>query len=689
MAVKTAGRGWLTAAAGLLALAIALVLIVLAIAPGSASLTAADEGAQIHLSADRRWTILPGGCVTVAWAVAGVREVYLDGEGVTGEGSRLLCAREDEGIITPILRIITSSGAERFYALHIPALTGRGEFWLALAAIVGLGGAAAIGLFPALDERRREIITGMLLLAAAGIGAWLIWLFVNPAPLTIWTAERGGLVSFSATPIRPPDDCTMLVWTVEGIQQVWLNGEAVTGQGERHLCGADIHDLRLTVTFRDGSQRNYRFPPNRLLYPAGLLALCGAVLLAVLAADVWRGARLRLSLSLSRYDAVGLIGAVGVTALLYGYLLSQAVQTTDDYWVHLNFAAAVLESGTTPLPHFLFQALAVALAGMIPGGDLTVAGILVGAAAYASTSALAYVLLGQALDRAEGWPQAGLLAGLALAVCLMDVATLPVPGYDSYTYRLAYISLQPLHNPTYPLMRPFALLQFIVALRVLSDQRAPGMAWPAALVSVVATWAKPNYAIVLLPALALLAAARWLRGKRLDWWLLLGGLILPTVAILGWQFYFNYGSAQAESGFTIEPFAVFRLFAPQPWAVWLVVFTLCSVLFPLLVTVLYGRQAIRDGGLTLAWLGFAIAMGYYLFFAEQGAPSAANFRWGAQIALFILYVTALLFFVQQARESGWGWRFRIGAALFAWHVLSGVYAYAAYLAWVWSWIRPA
>lgn len=692
MAAETAGRRWRAAAPWLLALAgvLTLTLAVLALWPGAASLTAADEGAAVRLSADRRWTILPGGCVTVAWEVSGVRAVYLNDQGVTGEGSRQMCAAEGaEEAIVPILRIVTAGGAERFYALEIPALAGRGEFWLALAAIVALAGAGAIGLSPALYARRRGIIAGALLLAAAGIGVWLVWLFANPAPLAIRTAERGGLVAFSATPVRPPEDCTTLSWAVEGIQQVRLNGEAVTGQGERRLCGAAIHDLRLTVTFRDGSQRDYRFPPNRLLYPAGLLLLCGAVLLVVLAVDIWRGARIRLACRLTRYDAAGLIGVIGVTALIYGYLLSQAVQTTDDYWVHLNFAAILRESGTTPLPHFLFQALVVALAGMIPGDDLTAAGVLIGAAAYAGTAAIAYVLFGQALGRAEGWSRAGLLAGLALAVCLMDVAGLPVPGYDNHTYRLAYISLQPLHNPTYPLLRPFALLQFVVALRALSDRGTSTAAWPAALVSILGTWAKPNYAIVLLPALVSLAAARWLRGKRPDWSLLLAGLVLPTIAVLGWQFTFNYGSAQAGSSFGIAPFAVFRLFAPQPWALWLVVFTLCSALFPLLVTVLYRAQAVRDAGLTLGWLGFAIALAYYLLLTEEGAPSAANFRWGAQIALFILYVTSLVFFVQQGHASGWSRRFRMGAALFVLHVLSGVYAYAAYLAWVWSWIRPA
>jgi len=121
-----------------------------------------------------------------------------------------------------------------------------------------------------------------------------------------------------------------------------------------------IHDLRLTVTFRDGSQRDYRFPPNRLLYPAGLLLLCGAVLLVVLAADIWRGVWIRPAYRLTRYDAAGLIGVIGVTALIYGYLLSQAVQTTDDLWTQIGYARQTAETGTLTRPNPLFLLLAIA-----------------------------------------------------------------------------------------------------------------------------------------------------------------------------------------------------------------------------------------------------------------------------------------------------------------------------------------
>lgn len=664
--------------AGPLALIIALGLLVLALAPGSASLTADDEGAQVHLSADRRWTILPGGCVTVSWAVSGVREVYLDGEGVTGEGSRLMCTAEEGEAIVPILRVVTSSGAERFYALHIPALTGRGEFWLAL---------MAVGLLAAVYTRRRRLISSALLLAAAGIGVWLLWQFINPAPLVIRTAERGGFVSFRATPIRPPDDCTTLAWTVEGIQQVRLNGEAVIGQGEKRLCGPAVHDLRLTVTFRDGSQHDYRFPPNRLLYPAGLLALCGAVLLVALAADVWRGARVRLALRLSRYDAVGLIGAVGVTALIYGYLLSQAIQTTDDLWTQISYASQTAETGTLTRPNPLFLLLTVAISafsgGLLGYGEAVPVVALLG---YLTLAAILYGLLRYELGSAGTFRRAGGYGLLAVALMILEPIGLPLAGLDNWNARFAYILNNAYHNGPLPLVRPFALLQFIYFVRVLRENPERTALLPATLIGLLALLAKPSYLIALIPVAGLAVAWRLWRGQGINW-PLLGATVGAGILPLAWLYYYNYASPTGDAGITLAPFAVYAHFAPEPWYVWLGPFMLLSVAFPLWVYAADFAIARRNHALNLAWLTLIVAQGYYLLLTE-GVLSAGNFRWGAQIALFILCVASLVFFIQRIREAGWNRRSRIGAALFAWHVLSGVYAYAAYLAWVWSWIRP-
>jgi len=533
-----------------------------------------------------------------------------------------------------------------------------------------------------------SVCTGALLLAAAGIGVWLVWQFANPAPLAIRTAERGGLVAFSATPVRPPEDCTTLSWAVEGIQQVRLNGEAVTGQGERRLCGAAIHDLRLTVTFRDGSQRDYRFPPNRLLYPAGLLLLCGAVLLVVLAADIWRGVWIRPAYRLTRYDAAGLIGVIGVTALIYGYLLSQAVQTTDDLWTQIGYARQTAETGTLTRPNPLFLLLAIA-AHDLSGGLLDYSGavLAVALAGYLALAATLYTLLSRALGRPNTLRRTGAYGLLVAALMIMEPIGLPLPGLDNWSARFAYILNNAYHNGPLPLVRPFALLQFVYTVRSFEGDRRQTALLPAALAGLLALLAKPSYLIVLIPVAGLVAAWRLWRRQQADW-LLLGAAVGAGIPPLAWLYYYNYASPTGDTGISFAPFAVYAHFAPEPWYAWLGPLMLLSLAFPLWVYAAYFPFARRNVALNLAWLALIVGQGYYLLLTE-GVLSAGNFRWGAQIALFILYVVSLVFFVQRAHASGWGRRFRVGAALFVLHVLSGIYAYAAYLAWVWSWIRPA
>jgi len=73
--------------------------------PTTAPPTAAP---QIEFSADRTH-IQRGECATLTWRVENVREVYLDGEGVAGQGSRRVCPERDT---TYTLRVITYNGEE-------------------------------------------------------------------------------------------------------------------------------------------------------------------------------------------------------------------------------------------------------------------------------------------------------------------------------------------------------------------------------------------------------------------------------------------------------------------------------------------------------------------------------------------------------------------------------------------------
>lgn len=55
-------------------------------------------------------TIRGGECVTISWNVTGVREIYFQGDGVTGSGNLVDCPRETQ---TYLLRVVLLDGSER------------------------------------------------------------------------------------------------------------------------------------------------------------------------------------------------------------------------------------------------------------------------------------------------------------------------------------------------------------------------------------------------------------------------------------------------------------------------------------------------------------------------------------------------------------------------------------------------
>lgn len=193
---------------------------------------------------------------------------------------------------------------------------------------------------------------------------------------------------------------------------------------------------------------------------------------------------------------------------------------------------------------------------------------------------------------------------------------------------------------------------------------------------VLATVAKPNYTLCLLPALALLVAVRLWHHQPIDW-LLLVGFVGPALAVLAWQYSLTYGSG---SSIVFAPFAVFLSFTS---ANSLLPKLILSVLFPLGVYLLYFRAARRALYLNLCWVVFLVSLGFNYLLAESGdRPYHANFAWGAQAALFILFVASARFWILQLREPrqpGLG-RYQSGrafllAGILGLHLVSGLLWY--------------
>lgn len=226
------------------------------------------------------------------------------------------------------------------------------------------------------------------------------------------------------------------------------------------------------------------------------------------------------------------------------------------------------------------------------------------------------------------------------------------------------------HNSTSILAAPFALLLFASTSRLLLAGERPG--WRMQLVQlllvVASGWAKPNYLLALVPALAVhcgvavLAAPRGTRAAAFSslWWRAAPTGLAAVLVLLG-QYALTYGGdglqilGQRVTN-VVSPFALWRGWAETYGInpVWAVV---ASLLTPVLLTVLVWPAVRRRTPLVLAWLTVAVGLATFTLMAEALADGTilhhGNWMWGAQTAHMVLFVVLLVAFAQQFRMLPW------------------------------------
>ena len=183
----------------------------------------------------------------------------------------------------------------------------------------------------------------------------------------------------------------------------------------------------------------------------------------------------------------------------------------------------------------------------------------------------------------------------AAAVTLTFVAPVMLLAPVDRLYYLGYVGLANYHNSTIHLLQPVALLSFIYAIDAI-EGRWNG--WKsvalAALWMTLSAWIKPNYAISILPALALAGGIRWLQRRRLDWKMLVWGLVAPGIVMVAIQYLMTYQFGNAGESVILAPLVVMSHFSG-----WLLAKFVLSCLFPLAVVGIAWRSLLSDSSLLL------------------------------------------------------------------------------------------
>lgn len=367
-------------------------------------------------------------------------------------------------------------------------------------------------------------------------------------------------------------------------------------------------------------------------------------------------------LPLTRRDVWITLLVMALSALIFLpiYRFRILTPTDNDYGSHILFAQQLLLGDPIPAHILAHPLLQLCLAGLVWLSRSVISlwdgMVLSQVASHALTAGLLYVWLPKTPGRGQ-WLAAGLALGLGLAAPVMLLVL------ADGQYYFGYIGLASYHNPTVILLRPLALASFILAARVWRP--GPSSGWlklGAAVLVVLSALIKPSYIFIMLPALALLAAYRLWKRQPLELGLLAWGYFVPGVLVLAVQGLVTYLLPGAEEGgIVFAPLAVEAAFSDHLLAKFLL-----SILFPLAVWLVQPRATRQDGAWLLAGLAFLVGAAQMYLLGEGGERLLhGNFRWGAQIGLFLWLAASLRLCLahKPARPLVWVYLAHVAAGL--------------------------
>jgi len=341
--------------------------------------------------------------------------------------------------------------------------------------------------------------------------------------------------------------------------------------------------------------------------------------------------------------------------------------TKGDYWLHLSFVENLLNN--QPIPDFtsahpLWQYGVIVLARLFHLSSSNAAVLF-----QMIASTLFALLVYEAFLR-TGLPWYG---AVLFSAVLNLVTPLSIYVLQDTFYYLGYIGITSYHNPTIIWLKPLSLVVFFAGTNLLAGKQSTWLkVLLIAVLMFLSTWLKPSYTICLLPVVCVIALYRIIKKKLVDWKMLIGGFVIPSVLLLAWQFITTY-AASDEAEVIFAPFAVMSAYSNH-----LLFKFILSIWFPLWVTLFWWKEIQKENNFLLAWVVFGAGAFYTYFLAESGPRFLhGNFGWSGEITNVILFVSASLFFAKQLTHK-WPWKWKeiliLGAAFLP-HVAFGIAYY--------------
>lgn len=384
-----------------------------------------------------------------------------------------------------------------------------------------------------------------------------------------------------------------------------------------------------------------------------------------------------MSERLTKAEIISVSLLILFTIIIFSVITGRMVDPKSgaDYYDHILIAKDMVEKGGVETPHFLYQLLLIAVS-YLTGENFQISAVIATVAFNVFTAIVVYFLIRSAFGDSASL-KTSLMPVAATLSLLVTAPLFFLYLADHHTY-FGYIGINVYHNPTMTALKPFAVLLFFISVGKIEQPVCKKRdLLLLALLSSLSIMAKPNFIICFLPAMAIAVAYRYMKGGLINT-TVASSVFLPSAIVLGWQFFATYASSQNlgaldESRIIFAPFQVMGYYSK-----YLLPKFLLSISLPLVVYLLFFKNAVKDKYVNMAWLLFLFGTLYTYLLAESGDRMYdANFWWSGQIGLFILFVASAIFFVKQIYFNYSGNKAKIGIcfAVYIFHVASGIFFY--------------
>ena len=250
-------------------------------------------------------------------------------------------------------------------------------------------------------------------------------------------------------------------------------------------------------------------------------------------------------------------------------------------------------------------------------------------------------------------------------------AVIFMPAYSwltNHTFYRYHGGANPLHNPTFLFVRPFAIICIIFFVSILKEYKKNRINVKYligfALSLVLSLFAKPSFAVVFLPAMGIVSLIKIIKNKDLKWGTGLFLATIPSLIVMIWQFLYMRNNSEAVEtklvwgGFTgygtLDIIKVTIGIAP-------VIFILISI--------------VNDEVYIFAWISFVI--GWLQMFLLSNGPTG-DYSWGFYLSIQVLTVVSLALSGLYLKENEHRrrviskWRVCLGVVVYSYQIIIGI-----------------